>query len=88
MSDQQLYLSIGVPSLVALIGILINVTLFTTLNTRISSLESRLDSRISTEIARLESNIQSLLSKFDILTGKVIELDNRLTRLEERLKHS
>jgi hypothetical protein len=33
---------------------------------------------------RLEA---SLASKLDLLTGKVIEVDNRLTRVEEQLKH-
>ena len=76
MTDQQLYLAIGIPSMVAILGLLVNVSYFVTINGRISSLEVRLDGRIS-----------SLEAKFEILIGKVIELDNRLVRLEERLKH-
>ena len=76
MTDQQLYLAIGVPTIAVLVGILVNVGYFVALNGRINSIELRLDSRIN-----------SLEAKFDILVGKVIEIDNRMIRLEERLKH-
>ena len=76
MSEQQLYLAVGLPTVVALIGFLVNIGYFVALNGRIGSLETRLDNRIN-----------SLEAKFDILVGKVVELDNRLVRMEERLKH-
>ena len=76
MSEQQLYLAVGLPTVVAMIGIMVNVGYFVAINARISSLETRLDNRIN-----------SLEAKFDILVGKVVEVDNRLVRLEERLKH-
>ena len=80
MTDQQLYLAIGIPSVIAILGILVNVGYFVALNARVASLESRLDQRINTMEQKFDM-------KFDLLTGKVIELDNRLIRLEERLKH-
>ena len=76
MNDQQLYIAVGLPTIVALIGILVNIGYFVALNGRIGSLETRLDSRVN-----------SLEAKFDILVGKVVELVNRLVRMEERLKH-
>jgi hypothetical protein len=76
VTDQQLYMAIGFPTVTALIGILVNIGYFVSLNGRINTMESRLDGRLD----RLDD-------KFEILTGKVIELDNRLSRLEERLKH-
>jgi hypothetical protein len=76
MSEQQLYIAVGLPTIVALIGILVNIGYFVAINGRIGSLETRLDNRMT-----------SLEAKFDILVGKVVELDNRLVRLEERLKH-
>ena len=48
MTDQQLYLAIGIPAVIAILGILVNVGYFVTLNGRIASLENRLDSRINT----------------------------------------
>jgi len=80
LTDQQLYLVVGLPTVTALIGILVNVSYFVSINARINSLEMRLDARINS----LESKFET---KFDILVGKVIDLDNRLVRLEERLKH-
>ena len=76
MTDQQLYLSIGLPSVLVLIGILVNISYFVTINARITSLETRLDGRIN-----------ALETKFDLLIGKVFGLDNRLTRIEEKLGH-
>jgi hypothetical protein len=80
LTEQQLYLSIGIPTLAVLIGLMVNVGYFVTINGRINSLETRLDARISSMEAKFDM-------KLDLLTGKVIELDNRLVRLEERLKH-
>jgi hypothetical protein len=76
MTDMQFYLAVGLPVLAIFVGMRVNVTQFSALNARMTSIETRLDGRID----RLES-------KFDLLIGKVIELDNRLTRMEERLKH-
>jgi len=97
MTDTQLYLAVGLPSFVALVGILVNVGYFVALNSRITSLESRLDSRISSLESRLDNRINSLESRldaridklehlFDTLLGKVVEIDNRLIRVEDRLK--
>jgi hypothetical protein len=80
MTEQQLYFAIGIPSLIAILGILVNVSYFVTINSRIASLENRLDTRINA----MEQKIDT---KVDLLTGKVMELDNRMIRLEERLKH-
>ena len=102
MSDQQLYLAIGLPTVTALVGILVNIGYFVAINGRIGSLETRLDGRINSLEskvesrsnsleAKLESRSISLESKFetkiDLLVGKIVDLDNRLSRMEERLKH-
>ena len=63
MTDAQLYLAMGLPSLVALVGILVNVGYFVALNHRMDRFEDKLD----------------------MLTGKVAELDNRVTRIEDKL---
>jgi hypothetical protein len=80
MTDAQLYLAIGMPTLAVLVGVLVNVGQFAAMNSRFSSLEVRFDARIQALEAKFDT-------KFDLLVGKVIELDNRMTRLEERLKH-
>jgi flagellar capping protein FliD len=89
MTNAQLHLAIGMPTLAVLVGILVNVMQFSALNGRISSVETSLNARMSGIEARmnaLETRIQNLETKldtrFDLLMSKVFEIDNRLTRLE------
>jgi hypothetical protein len=64
MTNMQLYLAAGLPTIAVLVGILMNAVLYNSLNSRMTSMEV----------------------KFDLIMGKLAELDNRLTRLEERLE--
>lgn len=75
MTDTQLYFAIGVPVFAVLMGFLGSVLQVNTINARIASLEMAMNSRFS----RLET-------RFETLIGKVIEIDTRLTRVEERLE--
>ena len=79
MTNVQLYLATGLPTLAVLVGILMNVVLHnslsTSLNARITSLENHVDSRMA-----------SLENRIDMLTGKVVGLVSRFSRLEERLE--
>ena len=63
MTDAQLYLAVGLPSFVALVGILVNVGYFVTLNGRMTRVED----------------------KIDTLTGKVLDVDTRVVRIEGKL---
>jgi hypothetical protein len=67
MTDIQLYIAAGLPTLAVLVGILMNVSLFNSLGTRLLALETKVD------------------TKLDIVAGKLAELDNRLSRVAERL---
>ena len=87
MNQQQLYIAVGLPTIVALIGILVNIGYFVAINGRIGSLETRLDSRINIVESRFQALEAKIDTKFDLLIGKIFEMDNRLSRLEERLKH-
>jgi hypothetical protein len=74
MTDLQLYILVAIP----LVGILANTGLFIhlsgTMNTRFAGLESKMESRFERVDAR-----------FDTLMGKVVEIANRLTRVEDRM---
>ena len=69
----------NVPTVITvLIGILIN-------NARIGDLNSRMNetnARISETNSRLMSFENKMDTRFDMLLGKVVEIDNRLTRME------
>ena len=81
MTDVQLYLAIGIPTLAVLAGILTNVVQLNAVNARFNGLETR----ISNLDMRLDARFNNLEVKFDTLTGKVIDVDNRVTRIEAKL---
>jgi hypothetical protein len=99
MSDVQLYLAIGIPTFAILIGILTNVVQhgsvnsrfnsvdgrFNSIETRLSNLEHGVDTRFSNLEARMDARFNTMDVKFDTLTGKVVDVDNRLTRVEAKL---
>ena len=75
MNNAQLYFSIGVPVFAVLMAFLGSVLQVNTINARITSLEATVNTRLG-----------SLEARFETLIGKVIEVDTRLTRVEERLE--
>jgi hypothetical protein len=66
----QLCVAIGIPTLAVLLGILTNAIQWNAMNARFNSLEARFN---------------NLDVKFDTLTGKVIDVDNRITRIGAKL---
>jgi hypothetical protein len=99
MTDVQLYFAIGLPVFAFLLNIALGVmqtnslqaritSAETNMNARFASLESNTNARFSSLESGMNARFTSLESRFDTLTGKVIEIDNRLTRVEERLLHS
>jgi hypothetical protein len=83
MTNAQLYLAIGMPVLAVLVGIFVNSSQINVLNARMSFVETRM-TNLENRFIALEAKIDA---KFDLLIGKIFEFDNRLSRLEERLKH-
>jgi len=63
MTDAQLYLAIGLPTITALIGILVNVGYFIVTNARIQRLEEKIDiltgkvAEVDTEMARMKERL-------------------------------
>ena len=79
MTGLQLYLLLGVP-------ILFNTALFTlfttSTNKRLEDLRSHVDARAGTTDSNINARFSSLETRFEILTGKVAEFTDRVTRLE------
>jgi hypothetical protein len=73
MTDAQLYLAIGIPTLALALGMIGNGFLFNALSARMTSLEGRM---------------ASLETRCDLMMGKLSEIDNRLSVLEDRSKRS
>jgi hypothetical protein len=81
VTDSQLYFAVGVPTFAVIMGILVSALQMNTINARFTSLETAFNARIGS----LEVRFLAIEARFDTLIGKVIEIDNRLTRVEERL---
>jgi hypothetical protein len=79
MTNEQLYLAVGLP---IVFNVVFNGVLFLALNSRMTSLETRMTG-LESRMSNLE---QSTNSKFDLVVGAIHELDNRLSRLEERFE--
>jgi hypothetical protein len=74
MTDTQLYLAIGVPSFVVLMGMLMNGLLFLGINSRMTGLEGRISS-IENRMLNLEN---TFTTRFDLLMGRLIGLEKEV----------
>jgi hypothetical protein len=71
--DAQLYLAVGTPSFALILGMIGNGLLFNALSARMNHLESRM--------LALET---SMNTRFDLIMGRLADLDTRLSVLEDR----
>jgi hypothetical protein len=83
MTNIQLFLSIGIPTLAVLIGFLMNNARLNTIETRIGGVESNLGARISGVEASQGTRINSLESN---LISRIIGVESRLTAIEGDLR--
>jgi hypothetical protein len=82
--NQMLVLALAnVPTIITvLIGILLNNGRLNDLNSRFSGLETRFTGMEHKFDNRIEGLEHKFDTRFDLLLSKVIDLDNRLTRIE------
>ena len=80
MTNLQLYLAMGVPSFVALIGIVVNVSLYihlsSTMNSRFDGVDRRFES--------VDRHFESIERRLEMIQGDTHQMDIRLTKLEAR----
>lgn len=65
MNDAQLYLAIGLPTVVALVGVLVNIGYFVALNGRMGRIEERLD-RVMESMTELDKRLTKVEIKLGI----------------------
>lgn len=82
MTDTQLYLAVGLPVFAVIIGIISGSIQHSAIMSRFVSI----DNRFTSLETRMENRFSSLEGRFETLIGKVIEIDNRLTRVEAILE--
>jgi len=77
----QTILTVGMPTLAVLVGILVN-------NSRLGDIRSYMDARFGQMTRLFESQFEAERrvseTNFKMLLGKMEDLDNRLSRLESR----
>lgn len=85
MTDLQLYILVAIP----LVGILANTALFVNLATRMDTRFASLEAKVDTRIESLDSKVEGIKSKmdtrFDLVMGKLSELDTGVAVLEDRV---
>jgi hypothetical protein len=81
MTDMQFYIAVALPVFAFLLNIGLGVIQTNSIQAPITSVETNMNARFG----RVENRLAGIEARFDTRTGKVIEIDNRLTRLEERL---
>jgi hypothetical protein len=89
MTDAQWYFAIGVPVFAVMVGIVAGILQmnsiggrFTSMEARFTSFEASMNARFTSLETSVNARFTGLEARFDTLTGKVIEIDNRLTRVE------
>lgn len=91
MTGTQLYLAIGVPIIAILVSMTLSLIQISGIRAdmRVMRAEFREDQgSMRTEFREgLRSLREEVREDFRILTGKVVDIDNRLTRIEERMEH-
>ena len=80
----QTLLTIFIPTLMVLVGILLNRSDANRLDARISQMEARIDSRMSSTDARITALENRFHSDMSLVIGKLTELEVRVARLEEQ----
>ena len=66
MTDAQLYLAIGLPSVVALVGILVNVGYFVALDGSMTRVEDKLDT-LTGKVADIDNRVIRIEDKLGIV---------------------
>jgi len=86
MTQVQMLLTIFIPTLMVLVGILLNRNEYSKLENRLSLMENRLDGRIGGAESRLDGRMNGLESRFHadmlMVIGKLTELEIRVSRTE------
>lgn len=78
MNNVPLYFAIGVPVLAIIMNAIGSSIQINPINVRLKSMDANINARFTS----IENRFTSLEARFDTLTGKVIDIYNRLTRVQ------
>jgi predicted nuclease with TOPRIM domain len=83
MTDTQLYFALGIPMLAILTSLTISLLQVSGIRGDMRGMRQE----FREDLAANRQEAREIHADLATLTGKVIEIDNRLTRIEERLEH-
>lgn len=94
MTDIQLYLAIGLPALMALLSIGVNVALYLHVSSTLTSTNATLSSTLTSNVATLTATMnnrfdaidrrfESIERRLELIQGDCHQMDIRLTKLEK-----
>jgi len=87
MTDVQLHLAIGAPIIAILASLTLSLIQISGIREDMRVFRSEMREDLRAQRSGFREDMQGLRADLTTLTGKVIEIDNRLTRIEERLEH-
>ena len=88
MTDTQLYLAIGIPTIALVLGMIGNGFLFNALSARMSGLDNALSARMGSLENRMLTLETSMNTRFDLIMGRLSDVDSRLSVLVDRTQRS
>jgi hypothetical protein len=70
------------------LAVIVPLSLLIYSNSRISDAKETLRAEMALGFERVTSQISTLREEIRLLTGKIVEIDNRLSRIEDRIGHA
>ena len=87
MTNIQLYLAVGLPIIAVLTSLTVSMLQVSAIRGEMRGIRADFREDMHGLRAEFREDMRALRADLNTLTGKVIEIDNRLTRIEERLEH-
>jgi hypothetical protein len=87
MTDTQLYLALGLPIVAILTSLTISMLQVSGIRGDMRGMRAEFREDSHGLRADFREEMRAVRADLNTLTGKVVEIDNRLTRIEERLEH-
>jgi hypothetical protein len=87
MTNIQLYLAIGLPIIAVLTSLTVSLLQVSAIRGEMRGIRADFREDMHSLRAEFREDMRALRTDLNTLTGKVVEIDNRLTRIEERLEH-
>jgi hypothetical protein len=83
MTDIQLYLAIGLPALMALLSIGVNVALYLHVSSTLTSTNATLTGTMNNRFDAIDRRFESIERRLELIQGDCHQMDIRLTKLEK-----